>query len=57
MHDSVSRLRWGGALMEVRSLFGLNAAVKKTRDAPTDRQLDHPNDGRTDPHTELRVCD
>jgi len=29
IHDSISHLRWAGALMEVRSLFGLNSAVKK----------------------------
>jgi len=34
-----SRERWAGALMEVRSLFGLNSAVRKKR------ATDH---GRTD---------
>jgi hypothetical protein len=37
-----SRECWAGALMEVRSHFGLNSAIKKTRygrtDRPTDRQ-------------------
>ena len=40
IHGSISRERWAGALMEVRSLFGLNSAVKKTRDGTTDRWTD-----------------
>ena len=35
IHDSISHVRWVGALMEVRSLFGLNSAAKKKRE--TDR--------------------
>ena len=35
IHDNLSHVRWAGALMEVRSLFGLNSAVKKTRDGRT----------------------
>ena len=27
IHDGISRECWAGALMEVRSLFGLNSAV------------------------------
>ena len=27
IHDGISHVRWAGALMEVRSLFGLNSAV------------------------------
>ena len=44
-----SRERWAGALMEVRSLFGWNSAVKKTRYRRTD--------GRTDPNIESLVRD
>ena len=40
IHGSIER--WAGALMEVRSLFGLNSAVKKTRDGTTDGQTDRP---------------
>ena len=53
IHDSISDVRWAGALMEVRSLFGLNFAVEKTGDQPTVRLTD----GQTDPHIESRVCD
>ena len=43
--------------MEVRSLFGLNSAEKKTRwtNQPTDGPTDQPTDGRTDPLIESRV--
>ena len=41
IHDHISRKRWAGALMEVRSLFGMNSA-----DGWTDQ--------RTDPHIEMR---
>ena len=44
------RKRWAGALMEVRSLFGLNYAIKKRI---TDRRMD----GRTDPNIESLVHD
>ena len=40
IHSSISRKRWAGALMELRSLFGMNSAVKKTRDGTTDRWTD-----------------
>ena len=55
---------WAGVLMEVRSLFGLNSAVEKTRyrrtdrpkdrwtDGPTDQRTDGPTDGRTDGPTD-----
>ena len=46
--------RWAGALMEVRSLFGLNSAIKKR---VTDRWTDGPTDGRTDPNIESLVRD
>ena len=48
-----SRERWAGALMEVRSLFGLNSAIKKKRltDPPTDGQTDGPTNGPTDGQT------
>ena len=39
IHNTFSRERWAGALLEVRSLFGLNSAVKKNAlrtDGPTD---------------------
>ena len=36
IHGSISRERWAGALMEVRSIFALNSALKKTRDGTTD---------------------
>ena len=35
-----SRERWAGALREVRSLFGLNSAIKKMHYRPTDRRTD-----------------
>ena len=44
-----SRKRWAGALMEVRSLFGLNSAVKKNALQTTDHE---PTDGRTDRRTD-----
>ena len=46
IHDSISHVRWAGALMEVILLFGLNFAVEKMGD----RRTDGPTDGRTDPH-------
>ena len=52
IHGNISHARW--ALMEVRSLFGLISAVKKTGDHElTDGQID----GQTDPHIESRVHD
>ena len=72
IHGSISHARWAGALMEVRSLFGLNSAVKKNArrtdgptdgptngptDRPTDQPTDRPTDGWTDPHIESRVRD
>ena len=37
IHVRISPVRWAGALIEIRSLFCLNSAVrKKTRDRPTD---------------------
>ena len=50
IHDRISRVRWAGALMEV---FGLNCAVKKTRDGRADGRTDR----RTDPIIELLVCE
>ena len=41
MHKSISHVRWAGALMEVRSLFGL--ILKKTA-LPTDQRT---TDGQT----------
>ena len=41
---NISRERWAGALMEVRSLFGLNS---KTGYGPTDRRTDRWMDGRS----------
>ena len=43
IHGSISRERWAGALMEVKSLFGLNSAVKKK--CVTERPTDGPTDG------------
>ena len=40
IHDSISHVRWAGALMEVRSLFGLNFTIKKTGDRRTDGRMD-----------------
>ena len=41
IHDRISRERWAGALMEVRSLFGLNSKTRDQRtDGPTDRRTD-----------------
>jgi len=57
IHDSISHLRWAGALMEVRSLFGLNSAVKKTQDGRTAGWMDGPTDGWRDPLIESRVLD
>ena len=52
IHDSISHVRWAGALMEVRSLFGL---IKKKTTLPTDHgPTDH---GRTDPLIESQVRD
>ena len=45
IHDHISRERWAGALMEVRSLFGFNS---ETRDRRTDGRTNGPTDGRTD---------
>ena len=42
IHDRTSSVRWAGALMEVRSLFGLNPAIKKTRYRRTDQRADRP---------------
>ena len=47
IHGSISHARWAGALMEVRALFGLNSAVKKTGDRRTDGPTDRPTDGQT----------
>ena len=57
IHDSISHVRWAGALMEVRSLFGLNSAVKKTGDGPMDGWTNRRTDGLTDLHIESRVRD
>ena len=43
-----SRERWAGALMAVRSLFGLNSAVEKNA-----LRTDGPTDGRTDRRTDI----
>ena len=53
----ISHVRRAGALMEVRSLFGLNSVVEKTRDGRTDRRTDGPTDQRTDPLIESLVRD
>ena len=50
IHGSISHARWAGALMEVRSLFGLNSAVKKKRE--TDRRTDRWTDGPTNRPTD-----
>ena len=53
-----SRERWTGALMEVRSLFGLNSTVKRGMDhGLTDRPMDGWMDRRTDPYMESLVSD
>ena len=52
IHGSISHARWAGALMEVRALFGLNSAVKKTRDGPTDGQADGLTDRPTNQPTD-----
>ena len=59
IHDGISHVHWAGALMEVRSLFGLNSAVRKKRetDQPTGRRTDGRTDGPTDPLIESRVRD
>ena len=44
IHDSLSHVRWAGALMEVGSLSGLNFAVKKETNRRTARQTDQPTD-------------
>ena len=49
IHGSISHARWAGALMEVKSLFGLNSADKQNGGRTTD--------GRTDPYIESRVRD
>ena len=53
IHGSISHARWAGALMEVKSLFGLNSAIKKNgrrTDGPTNRRTD----GWTDHNIEMR---
>ena len=66
IHDSFSHVRWGGALMEVRSLFGLYSAVQKNTlrtdrgrdgrtDGWTDGWTDRWTDGRTDGQTEVQT--
>ena len=52
IHDSISHVRWAGALMEVKELFGLNFAVKKTGERRTDRWTDGRTDGPTDGQTD-----
>ena len=47
IHDSISHVCWAGTLMEIRSLFGLNSAVEKTRDKTTDRPTNQPTDQPT----------
>ena len=39
IHDRISHVRWAGALMEVRSFFGLNSVDGRT-DGRTDGQTD-----------------
>ena len=57
-HPAISRERWAGALMEVRSLFGLNSAIKKrVTDGPTNGPTDGRTDRRTDPNIESLVRD
>ena len=53
IHDIISRERWAGALMEVRSLLSLNSAVKKNARPTTDGRTD----GRTHPNIESLVRD
>ena len=57
IHDRISRERWAGALMVVRSLFGLNSAVRKKRvmDQRTDGRTNGPTDGRTDGRTDPNI--
>ena len=55
-HDMISLECWAGALMEVRSLFGLNSVVKKNARRTTG-PTDGPTDQRTDPLIESRVRD
>ena len=53
-HDMISLECWAGALMEVRSLFGLNSVVKKNglwTDGRTERWADGPTDRQTDGQT------
>ena len=55
---NISRERWAGALMEVRSLFGLNSETRDQQtDRRTDRRMDGPTDGRTKPRIESLVRD
>ena len=54
----ISREHWAGALMEVRSLFGLNSETRDQRThGPTNGPTDRRTDGRTKPLIELRVRD
>ena len=58
-NETISHVCWAGALMEVRSLFGLNFAVWKKRETDGPR-TDHvrTTDGpRTDPNIESLVRD
>ena len=55
IHDCNSHIRWAGSLMGVKSLFGLNSMVKKTRDGRTDGRTDGPTDQRTDRRTDRRT--
>ena len=56
-HDMISLECWAGALMEVRSLFGLNSVVKKNAGRMDGRTTDRRMDGRTDPNIESLVRD
>ena len=58
----ISQLRWAGALMEGRSLFGLNSVVKKTWDGTTEQHMERPMEQRMEqrtdpPHTESHARD
>ena len=50
IHNRISRERWAGASMEVRSPFVLNSTIKKKR--ATNRWTKGPTDGWTDPNIE-----
>ena len=59
-----SRKRWAGVLKEVRSLFGLNSAIKKRATdgrtdgrtiGQTDRRTDRSADRQTDRQTDRRT--